>query len=153
MSFVRSGVVLIENAGDPDDDFHDIMKTNIAALENRADARGRSIELVTIAEAYDAVACDDKFCKSYVNSYLVNGGVVMPRYGVATDDEARKAFEELFPGRRIAQVSIDNIALGGGGMHSIQQRAVVIDGEIVVRPMMYLALTYDHRIIDGPAPV
>lgn len=35
------------------------------------------------------------------------------------------------------------------GMHSIQQRAVVIDGEIVARPMMYLALSYDHRIIDG----
>jgi len=35
------------------------------------------------------------------------------------------------------------------GMHSIQQRAVVIDGEIVARPMMYLALTYDHRIVDG----
>jgi 2-oxoglutarate dehydrogenase E2 component (dihydrolipoamide succinyltransferase) len=35
------------------------------------------------------------------------------------------------------------------GMHSIQQRPVVVDGEIVVRPMMYVALTYDHRIIDG----
>ncbi len=35
------------------------------------------------------------------------------------------------------------------GMHAIQQRPVVIDGEIVVRPMMYVALTYDHRIIDG----
>ncbi len=35
------------------------------------------------------------------------------------------------------------------GMHAIQQRAVVIDGEIVVRPMMYVALTYDHRIVDG----
>ena len=35
------------------------------------------------------------------------------------------------------------------GMHAIQQRPVVIDGEIVVRPMMYLALTYDHRIVDG----
>jgi 2-oxoglutarate dehydrogenase E2 component (dihydrolipoamide succinyltransferase) len=35
------------------------------------------------------------------------------------------------------------------GMHKIQDRAVVIDGEVVVRPMMYLALTYDHRIIDG----
>ena len=35
------------------------------------------------------------------------------------------------------------------GMHTIQQRPVVVDGEIVVRPMMYLALTYDHRIIDG----
>ena len=35
------------------------------------------------------------------------------------------------------------------GMHNIQQRPVVVDGEIVVRPMMYLALSYDHRIIDG----
>jgi len=35
------------------------------------------------------------------------------------------------------------------GMHNIQQRAVVIDGEIKIRPMMYLALSYDHRIIDG----
>jgi len=39
------------------------------------------------------------------------------------------------------------------GMHSIQQRPVVIDGEIVVRPMMYLALTYAHRIIDGKEAV
>jgi 2-oxoglutarate dehydrogenase E2 component (dihydrolipoamide succinyltransferase) len=35
------------------------------------------------------------------------------------------------------------------GMHKIQDRPVVVDGEVVVRPMMYIALTYDHRIIDG----
>ena len=35
------------------------------------------------------------------------------------------------------------------GMHKIQERPVVENGEIVIRPMMYLALTYDHRIIDG----
>jgi len=35
------------------------------------------------------------------------------------------------------------------GMHNIQQRPMVIDGEIEARPMMYIALTYDHRIIDG----
>jgi len=35
------------------------------------------------------------------------------------------------------------------GMHKIQDRAVVIEGQVVVRPMMYIALTYDHRIIDG----
>jgi 2-oxoglutarate dehydrogenase E2 component (dihydrolipoamide succinyltransferase) len=35
------------------------------------------------------------------------------------------------------------------GMHNIQERAVVLDGEIVIRPMMYLALSYDHRLIDG----
>jgi 2-oxoglutarate dehydrogenase E2 component (dihydrolipoamide succinyltransferase) len=35
------------------------------------------------------------------------------------------------------------------GMHKIQERPMVVDGEIVVRPMMYLALSYDHRIVDG----
>ncbi len=35
------------------------------------------------------------------------------------------------------------------GMHKIEQRAVVENGEIVIRPMMYLALSYDHRLIDG----
>ena len=35
------------------------------------------------------------------------------------------------------------------GMHSIVQRPVVVNGDILARPMMYLALTYDHRLIDG----
>ena len=35
------------------------------------------------------------------------------------------------------------------GMHAIQDRPVAINGQVVIRPMMYLALTYDHRIVDG----
>lgn len=35
------------------------------------------------------------------------------------------------------------------GMHRIQERPVVVDGQIVIRPMMYLALSYDHRVVDG----
>ena len=35
------------------------------------------------------------------------------------------------------------------GLHGIKDRPIVVDGEVVVRPMMYLALTYDHRIVDG----
>ena len=35
------------------------------------------------------------------------------------------------------------------GMHAIQERPMAVDGEVVVRPMMYVALTYDHRIVDG----
>jgi 2-oxoglutarate dehydrogenase E2 component (dihydrolipoamide succinyltransferase) len=35
------------------------------------------------------------------------------------------------------------------GLHRIEDRAVVVDGEIVIRPMMYIALSYDHRLIDG----
>jgi len=39
------------------------------------------------------------------------------------------------------------------GMHKIQERPIAIDGEIKIRPMMYLALSYDHRLIDGKAAV
>ena len=39
------------------------------------------------------------------------------------------------------------------GMHTIQKRPVVINDEIVIRPMMYLALSYDHRIVDGKEAV
>ena len=42
---------------------------------------------------------------------------------------------------------------GGLGMHKIEKRPIVIDDEISIRPMMYLALSYDHRIIDGKAAV
>ncbi len=39
------------------------------------------------------------------------------------------------------------------GMHTIKQRPVAVDGQVVIRPMMYLALTYDHRIVDGSEAV
>ena len=35
------------------------------------------------------------------------------------------------------------------GMHKIQERPVAVEGQVVIRPMMYLALTYDHRVVDG----
>ena len=39
------------------------------------------------------------------------------------------------------------------GMHKIQDRPIAINGEIVIKPMMYLALSYDHRIVDGKGAV
>jgi len=39
------------------------------------------------------------------------------------------------------------------GMHTIQQRPIALNGEVVIRPMMYLALSYDHRIVDGKGAV
>lgn len=38
-------------------------------------------------------------------------------------------------------------------MHRIEQRPVAINGEVKIRPMMYLALSYDHRIVDGKEAV
>jgi 2-oxoglutarate dehydrogenase E2 component (dihydrolipoamide succinyltransferase) len=39
------------------------------------------------------------------------------------------------------------------GMHKIEERPVVVNGQIVIRPMMYLAMSYDHRIVDGKEAV
>jgi len=39
------------------------------------------------------------------------------------------------------------------GMHKIEERPIAIDGKVVIRPMMYLALSYDHRLVDGKAAV
>jgi 2-oxoglutarate dehydrogenase E2 component (dihydrolipoamide succinyltransferase) len=39
------------------------------------------------------------------------------------------------------------------GMHTIQQRPVAVDGKVEIRPMMYVALSYDHRVIDGSSAV
>jgi 2-oxoglutarate dehydrogenase E2 component (dihydrolipoamide succinyltransferase) len=39
------------------------------------------------------------------------------------------------------------------GMHKIQERPIAIDGNVVIKPMMYLALSYDHRIVDGKGAV
>ncbi len=39
------------------------------------------------------------------------------------------------------------------GMHKIEQRPVAVNGQVVIRPMMYVALSYDHRIVDGQEAV
>jgi 2-oxoglutarate dehydrogenase E2 component (dihydrolipoamide succinyltransferase) len=86
-------------------------------------------------------------------------------------DQAIVAYKEKLAGNRLAISDISGgtftITNGGSfgsllstpilnppqsavlGMHAIQERPVVRDGQIVIRPMMYLALSYDHRIIDG----
>ena len=39
------------------------------------------------------------------------------------------------------------------GLHAINERPVAVNGQVVIRPMMYLALSYDHRVIDGKEAV
>ena len=39
------------------------------------------------------------------------------------------------------------------GMHAIQERPVAVEGQVVIRPMMYIALSYDHRLVDGQQSV
>ncbi|WP_198389285.1 agmatine deiminase family protein [Roseovarius faecimaris] len=120
--FMAPGVVLIEGAGRADNDWYEKKLANLEFMRGQTDAKGREIRLVEVPDAMDAPDDHDMFCESYVNSYLCNGGVVMPQYGIREDGLVAEVYQELFPGRRVVQVPIPSIAIGGGGIHCITQQ-------------------------------
>ncbi|MFT5483215.1 MAG: agmatine deiminase [Halieaceae bacterium] len=121
-TFVRPGVVLVESSADPADPRRPYYEKLRACLEQSTDARGRQFELINLPEARDVDAMGDKFCRSYVNLYFANGGIIAPSYGIATDDEVRECLQDVFPDRQISMVNICQIAEGGGGIHCITQQ-------------------------------
>jgi agmatine deiminase len=120
--FIAPGVVIIEDGDEPDDPWGAIKRENIRALEGQTDALGRPIKMHLIPEAMAAKGMGDKFCRSYVNGYIANGGFIMPRYDIPADGLAREVFQDAFPGREIAEIRIDALATGGGGIHCVTQQ-------------------------------
>lgn len=120
--FVAPGVVMVQDSGPKDHYWHDIHAANLAALEGQSDARGRPLRLIRVPDASEIQVEGEEICDSYVNSYICNGGVIMPKYGLSEDDLVREIFEELLPDRRVVQVDISSIAIGGGGIHCITQQ-------------------------------
>lgn len=120
--FVAPGVVAIADEEDKDHSWHKQNAANIAAIDGQTDVDGNPIQLVKIPEATDALAGHEKFCRSYVNSYICNGAVVLPKFDVRQDGEAREIYQDLFPSREIVMVPIWAIGIGGGGIHCITQQ-------------------------------
>lgn len=117
--FTRPGQVLIECLTGHDGPTREMLQENRRALEGATDAKGRPIEVIELEEAWEAEPESDTWCGSYINFYLANGGVVMPAYGVPGDARARAVIEKAFPDRRVVQVDIRKVAIGGGGIHCI----------------------------------
>lgn len=120
--YIRPGVVLAEVTYDMEHPWYDIMQDNIRALSGQTDAKGRPIDIVYIEDAHGCKTIGETFCTSYLNSLIVNGAVIMPKYGVPADERARAVYQGLFPDRKIVQLEINNIAVGGGGIHCITQQ-------------------------------
>ncbi|KAA3622343.1 MAG: agmatine deiminase family protein [Proteobacteria bacterium] len=121
-TFIAPGTVLIENVAPAFGKWHEISESNINALQGQSDAKGRPIDVIRIPEASSVANDNERFCRSYVNSYVCNGAVIMPKYGIREDDRVREVFEEWLPGRQVIQVAIPSIAIGGGGIHCITQQ-------------------------------
>ena len=120
--FARPGVILLETLTDPASPRAKLLQENRRALRGVTDARGRSLEIVEMEDAWGVEREGDAFCTSYINFYLANGGVVMPSYGAPGDERARRVVEKAFPDRKVVQVDVRKIAIGGGGIHCITQQ-------------------------------
>ena len=120
--FVKPGVVLVELDPDPSSERHRILMENVHALETATDDCGRKLEIQFIEEAREVEALGDRFCRSYINFYIANDGIVMPEYGIPSDERAREVVQGCFPDRKITGVDIRHIAYGGGGIHCITQQ-------------------------------
>ena len=125
--FAAPGVVLVQSNEDTDHYWRHIHDANVAALEGQTDAKGREIKLIKMPDAWTLQTGveGEEFCDSYVNFYICNGGVIMPHYGIREDGMVAEILQDAFPGRRISQVPIPDIAGGGGGIHCITQQEPV----------------------------
>ncbi|MEM8537225.1 MAG: agmatine deiminase family protein [Pseudomonadota bacterium] len=123
--FVAPGKVLVQDSGPRAHYWHDIHRANLEALGGQTDAWGQTLELIRIPDAWEADVDDDNFCDSYVNSYICNGAVIMPKYNLKEDGYVREVFQEVLPGRDVIAVEIWDIAMGGGGIHCITQQEPV----------------------------
>ena len=123
MCFVEPGVAMFEIDSSADPEIAELERDNRRALELATDARGRKLEIIDMVVEHGSIGeGHELFCSSYINFYLPNGGLVMPTYGVAADDEVRDLLSRVFPSREIAGVDINAIAPGGGGIHCITQQ-------------------------------
>jgi agmatine deiminase len=139
-SFTAPGECVLAWCENKDDPQYKISAENLAILEAENDARGRKIKIrklvlpspVTItkeeSEGVDAIEGTlprkegDRLAASYANFYVVNGGVLFPKFGDPNDERAQRTLEEAFPDRRVVGIYAREILLGGGNIHCITQQ-------------------------------
>jgi agmatine deiminase len=122
MAFAAPGRALVEVTDDTSDPRFEILRENRRALELATDALGRPFEMLPIREAERSTQVGDRYCRSYVNFYVVNGAVIAPAYGRPSDHEVEEVLCAAFPDRQIVMLPIGWIAIGGGGFHCVTQQ-------------------------------
>jgi agmatine deiminase len=121
--FCRPDVVLAEMIDDKNDPEYKALEECREKLKKATDARGRELKVLTVMRPREVPSDSEDFCSSYLNFYIANGGIVMPKFGDEKADEvARQVIAEAFPDRRVVQLRIDAISEGGGGIHCITQQ-------------------------------
>ncbi len=119
--FVAPGVVLALTTDDPLDSNFAMLQDNLDRLTKARDARGRSLEVVTVHQPTRRPhgAGSERLAMSYTNLYLANGVVILPGFGDAADQEARRTLRKLFPHREMVQLPALEIAAASSSLHDL----------------------------------
>ncbi|MFE6500529.1 agmatine deiminase family protein [Kitasatospora sp. NPDC057738] len=131
--FAEPGTVVLHRpaADAPPDVWTTASAQALQVLQTETDAQGRTLKVVDLPEPDTALipGAGKDFLATYINYYVCNGGVIVPRFGdQATDDRAAGILGDLHPGRKVTQVGINHIASGGGGIHCATQQQPVAPG-------------------------
>lgn len=128
--FTEPGVVVLSKPASNTPDFAaKAYEEAREILSSSKDAMGRSLTLHDVVEPdltkLGASDKDNEVVASYVNYHLVNGAVILPKYGQKdTDDEAVRLMRKLFPSREVVQVLINMLPRTGGGIHCATQQVI-----------------------------
>lgn len=123
--FAAPGKVILQVCSDPADDNYAITQDNLRILNNAVDAQGRKLEIIPIEQPPYRAFEGKRLTLSYLNFYLVNGGIILPVFGGAasqTDRLAEEALARVFPDRRIRRVDGMAIIKEGGNVHCTTQQ-------------------------------
>ncbi|MBD0689492.1 agmatine deiminase family protein [Streptomyces sp. CBMA123] len=128
--FAEPGTVVLHRpaADTPPDVWTTASAQALQVLQSATDANGRTLKIVDLPEPDLGLiqGAGKNFLATYINYYVCNGGVIVPRFGdQAADDRAAGILGDLHPGRKVTQVSINHIAAGGGGIHCATQQQPV----------------------------
>ncbi|WP_406195044.1 agmatine deiminase family protein [Kitasatospora sp. NBC_01560] len=120
--FAAPGVVLLDQPfpGAPADVWSRSAAQAREVLKSATDAHGKPLRVIDLPQPDPdrITGRGDAFVSSYINFYVANKSLFLPRFGDAkADDRAQQILRDHFPGRDIVPVKIDNIASGGGGIH------------------------------------
>lgn len=139
-AFTAPGEVVLAWTEDTEDVQYEMSKRCLDVLETTTDAKGRKL-IVHKLPLPKPIYMEEKECEgllhmdgeptrvagerlaaSYVNFYIANKAIVMPGFGDAADESAKKVIEACFPTRKVVQIPAKDILIGGGNIHCITQQ-------------------------------
>ena len=123
--FVNQTTIIIDKPAviDPTDPWVGVAARTSQQIRAAHTAAGAPYRVVEISQPRTTRGTTDDFLSTYMNYYVCNGGVIAPKFGDrAADEKARKVLQGLFPDRDVAQIDIDPLAAGGGGIHCATQQ-------------------------------